>query len=239
MRRKAMRLALVLCLALIAAACGRQAQTPPAVSSAEQAAPAPVAGAAPALAAPVIEAAASVPAAKSAAPPAPAPPVWTVDPARSAIVVEGFMNKTQKPQSGAFGKWTAQIKFDPKDLPHSKVSVTISTASFRTGNTFYDGVLPDADWLSQDKFPTASFTASTFTGLGGGKYQAKGVLTVKGASFPVTLPFTLTINGVAADMKGALPLDLDTLAMGKENDPGREYAAKAVTVNVTVHATRS
>jgi len=165
-----------------------------------------------------------------------APPAWKVDAARSSIRFTGA-HTTLGAFTGAFKGWTAQIAFDPKDLPHSKVAVTIPTGGVKTGKDLIDAAWKDKEWFDVAAHPTASFTATSFKSLGVNKYAAAGILTIKGKAYQASLPFTLAIVGKAATMTGALTLDRTQLDIGMSSDPGADWVAKAVSVRIALRAT--
>ena len=223
-----------LALALLAAAC-----SPPSQTAASSAAMPPVeSAAAPASsAAPAIEPAASAPASSAAPAAKGVAAAWKVDAAASAI---GFTanHKTLGPLKANFKGWSAQIVFDPGDLAHSAVSVTIPTAGVKTGQELVDSAWPEAEWFDVKAHPNATFTATSFKSLGGDKYQADGTLNVKGKPYPTTLPFTLKIAGNAATATAALTLDRAKLNIGMQSDAAGEWVDKSVAVNIKVQATK-
>ena len=173
-----------------------------------------------------------------AAPAVAAPAAWKVDPARSAVSFNGA-HTTLGAFTGAFKGWTARISFDPADLAHSRVAVTIPTAGVKTGKDLIDAAWKDKEWFDVAAHPTASFSATRFKALGGNKYSAAGALTIKGKAYAATLPFTLAIEGKTATMNAALTLDRTKLNIGMSSDPGADWVAKAVTVKISLRATRS
>ena len=74
--------------------------------------------------------------------------------------------------------------------------------------------------------------------MGGNRYVADGTLTVKGVPYRLALPFTLTIAGNVATMRGTATLDRMTLKLGLESDASAEWVARETVVNVDVRATR-
>ena len=165
-----------------------------------------------------------------------APPIWTVDPA-SKLTFTGAMNG--EAFTGTFKRWTAQIAFDPKALAASKVAVQIDVASGSTGDGDRDTALPTDDWFSAAKFARASFVSKSFRDLGGGKYEATGDLTIRGATKPVTLPFTLVIAGDTAKMNGAVVLNRTAFGVGQGQWKTGEVVDTKVTVNVALTAHRA
>ncbi len=178
-------------------------------------------------------AAATAPLAAAAAP----APVWTVDPAASQV---GFASSfTGQAFSGRFTRWTAQIRFDPKNLAGSSVTATIDTGSAVTGDKDRDSSLPSADFFDVAKFPKATFTASQFKDLGGGRYQAIGQLSIRGVAKPLTLPFTLAITGAQAKMAGAAPINRLAFGVGQGQWQSTEAIPAAVNVTVSITAHRA
>jgi polyisoprenoid-binding protein YceI len=157
-----------------------------------------------------------------------APTTWQVDPANSKLGFHGTMSG--EAFSGVFRRWTAQIAFDPKALAASKAAVWIDVASATTGDADRDQALPTPDWFSAKVFPKASFVTRGFKDLGGGRYQAVGDLTIRGAHKPIVLPFTLNITGDTARMNGAVQLNRLDFGLGQ----GRWKTADVVDPNVTV-----
>jgi polyisoprenoid-binding protein YceI len=139
-------------------------------------------------------------------------PAWTVDGGarlgfRGTLSGEAF--------DGVFHRWNAQIAFDPKNLAGSKVVASVDVASAATGDSDRDSALPTADWFDAAKFPKAVFATRAFRDLGGGKYEAAGDLTLRGVTRPVTLPFTLQINGDKATLNGQTVIDRTAFGVGQ------------------------
>ena len=167
---------------------------------------------------------------------APAAPTWVVDKAASKIGFSGAMSG--QPFYGALRRWDATIRFDPKALATSSINVQIDTRSAATGDPSRDEALPSADWFSAAAFPRATFAANQFKDLGAGRYQAIGSLTLRGVTRPVTLPFTLDVQGEVATMQGALTLDRRAFGVGQGQFASGDTVAAAVRVNVSIRAKR-
>lgn len=163
-------------------------------------------------------------------------PAWTVDKAASRV---GFASSFSGDGfSGAFSRWSADIRFDPKNLPGSSVSAVIDTASAASGDKDRDQALPSADFFAAAQFPRASFVANRFVDLGGGRYQAVGTLTIRGVSKPLTLPFTLAITGAAAKMNASIAINRLAFGVGQGQWKATEAIPAAVTVTVAISAHR-
>ena len=164
-------------------------------------------------------------------------PAWTVDKAASRIGFQGAMNG--QGFAGGFGRWDAKIAFDPNNLAASQVTAVIDTGSAKTGDQTRDEALPTDDWFSVKVFPRATFVTRKITAAGPGRYLAQGELTIRNATHPVTLPFTLAIAGDTAKMSGSLPLDRSAFGVGQGQFKTGDTVALKVQVNIAVTAKRS
>ena len=125
----------------------------------------------------------------------------TVVPAQSEI---SFVSKQMGvPVEGKFKKWTAQIAFDPKKAEAGHVSFNIDTASAGFGSPETDAEVPKAAWFNVAKFPTASFASSAIKALGGGKFEVRGKLTIKGVAQDVVVPVSVTQAAAASTATGS------------------------------------
>lgn len=125
-------------------------------------------------------------------------------------VQEGTLNITVSQMgsdvSGTFSDWTADIAYseDPDaDGKHGDVTVTVSIPSLTLGSVTDQAMGPD--YFAAETHPTATFAADIIAQEDG--HVADGTLTIKDQSVPVTLPFTLSIDGDTATANGALTVD--------------------------------
>ena len=125
-------------------------------------------------------------------------------PAQSEI---GFVSKQMGvPVEGKFKKFDAQISFDTAKPDTSKIAFTIDTGSASLGSPESDAELPKAPWFGVAKFPQATFQSSAVKGLGGGKFEVAGKLTIKGNVRDVVVPVTLTQSGTSTTATGAFAI---------------------------------
>ncbi|MDR3532878.1 MAG: YceI family protein [Rhodopila sp.] len=162
---------------------------------------------------------------------------WAVDSAKSHLGFSGV--QTGAPFQGSFGKWSAEIAFDPAHPEAGHAKVTIDLASAKTGDTQRDNALPQAEWFDVKAFPQASFEATGFIAKGGNSYEAPGRLTIRGISKDVVLPFTLSINGDQASAKGHLNLVRTGFGVGQGPWATGEWVALDVGVDVDLVATKT
>lgn len=93
---------------------------------------------------------------------------------------------------GRFPDFATRLSFDPARLDAARLVVVIPLATATTGIDDYDGELRGGAFFNSAKFARARYTASKFRSLGGGRYAADGMLSLRGMKRPVTLEFTWT-----------------------------------------------
>lgn len=138
--------------------------------------------------------------------------------------------------TGGFANWTAEIAFHetPTEGRHGSVAVTIDTASLTLGSVTKQALEPE--FFDVATHPAASFGAEILPAPEG--YIAQGTLALRGVERPVTLPFTLEIDGDTARMTGSTTLDRRDFGMGQSY--GDETSVGfAVVVQVSLTATRN
>ncbi|HTK34673.1 MAG TPA: YceI family protein [Caulobacteraceae bacterium] len=164
-------------------------------------------------------------------------PAWTVDKANSKIRFKSAFSGMGF--EGGFGRWDAQINFDPNNLPASKAVISVELASVASGDADRDETLPSADWFNVARFPRAVFTTTAITAAGPGKYNAAGTLSLRGVTKPIVLPFTLVITGDTARMTGQVVLNRSNFGVGQGQFRTPDTVPYEVTVPVTVVAKRA
>ncbi|HMN45467.1 MAG TPA: YceI family protein [Povalibacter sp.] len=129
---------------------------------------------------------------------------WTMQPKDSTLTFVGTQAGAQF--QGAFDKFTADIRFDPKDLAASRFDVKIDTGSVNTKDRDRDDIIRGPDLFGSKQWPTAHYVAEKFTDKGSGKYSATGQLTLRDATKPVPIDFTFEIKDGNAWLKGQATL---------------------------------
>ncbi|MCJ2185864.1 YceI family protein [Novosphingobium beihaiensis] len=129
---------------------------------------------------------------------------------------------------GRFDQWSADILFDPDALAQSKITVRVPLLSVNTADGSRDSMLKGADFFGSAG--TAVFRSSRIRHLGGERYTASGTLSMNGVSRPVTLAFTLHIEGARADVTGSTKLDRTAFGIGQ----GQWASTDQIAANVDV-----
>jgi polyisoprenoid-binding protein YceI len=110
------------------------------------------------------------------------------------------------PVDGRFKKFEAKLKLDPKKPESGSVAIHIDMLSASLGVPETDSEMPKPTWFNAAKFPHASFESTSIQGLGGGKFEVSGKLTIKGTVRDLLLPVTITQNGANSTATGSFNL---------------------------------
>ncbi len=158
---------------------------------------------------------------------------WQVDTAKSTLTFKGsYQNEAF---DGTFRKFDATIAYDAADLAKSKFDVTIDLASADTGNGDRDDSLHGNDFFDVKKTPKAHFVTESFAKAADGSVEAKGSLTIRDKTRPVTLKVTFAENGNAATLDVATTLRRADFGLGASSD----WADVGADVPVHGHLTLS
>ncbi len=163
------------------------------------------------------------------------PVAWTVQKGSSLGFTATWSGEAIQ---GQFKTWTADILFSPQALDRSKVTVAVDMASAGTGDAQRDESLPSGDFFDTAEHPKATFTATKFRKTGEDKYVADGTLELRGVKKPLSLPFTLKIDGDTATARGVTTLDRTTFGVGQGEWASTDQIAASVKVSFSLTAKR-
>lgn len=157
---------------------------------------------------------------------------WVVEQGEIAFTV----TQTRQPVRGRFTRWSADIAFEPVPVAgqHGTVRVEIDVTSLALGAVTVEALAPE--FFDAGSHPLAVFEAEILPGDDDG-FLAQGTLVLKGAQQPVTLPFTLQLDGETARMAGRVTLDRRDFVIGPSY---RDEATVGfeVGVEISLQATR-
>lgn len=161
---------------------------------------------------------------------------WNVDYAKSRL---GFtVLWSGEPFSAQFRHWSADIDFDPKDVAHARVAVNVDLASEASDEPDFDSGLKGAQGFETSRFPVARFVVKSVMPKSGNSYIANATLGIRGVSRAVTLPFSLTISGSTAHMRGTAHMIRTDFGLGQGEWAAPTPVSHDVTVTVDLTATK-
>jgi cytochrome b561/polyisoprenoid-binding protein YceI len=175
-----------------------------------------------------VPAPASAPTATAAAPAA-APGQWRVEEGTLSFAIAQMGAKVE----GRFATFAAEITFDPAAAGEEvgRVAVSVDIASLSLGSVTAQALAPD--FFDAATHPQARFTATLHRA--GAGYEARGTLSLRGVERPLTLPFTLALDGARATMAGEVTLDRRDFGLGAAY-PDEATVGFAATVRVALTA---
>ncbi|MGE3972664.1 MAG: YceI family protein [Porticoccaceae bacterium] len=91
---------------------------------------------------------------------------------------------------GRFARFDGSLALDVKDLPASRVSVSIDVSSIDSGVPKLDEHLQSADFFDVAQFPRMQFESTKVEGSGD-QFKVTGNLTLHGITKPVTLDVSM------------------------------------------------
>jgi len=166
---------------------------------------------------------------------------YKIDPVHSTVAFS-VKHMVVNTVHGHFNDWNGQIIYDDKDPSKSSVNVTIKTASINTDNGSRDTHLKSPDFLDVQKFPEITFQSKSVEKKADG-FVAHGVLTIRGVSKDVELPFK--INGPISVGSGNLLGAEASLTINRQDygvswsqslAPGELVVANDVKIDINVEA---
>jgi polyisoprenoid-binding protein YceI len=161
---------------------------------------------------------------------------WTIDPARSRIAFR--VEQIGKAIAGRIGSWTGIIVLDPQDLAAARIDIRMDMRSTATGARDVDDLLLGRDFLDVAHSPEARFTSESVSRASGDGYRAHGRLVIRDVAREVTLPFTLHIENGQANAHGSLAINRLDYGVGRNEWAATTYVGNAVSIDITVFASR-
>ena len=157
---------------------------------------------------------------------------WSVAPDKSSVAFEA--NGSGYTTNGTFGKYRAEVEFDP-DLPaETAIRVQLDMTSAGTGNSEVDDALKSADFFDPKRFPAAQFVARGARQTGNGHYTLDGQLTLKGVTKPISLPFSVDIKNGTATVAAETKINRLDFGVGPETIAGLAIDKDVkLTINLT------
>ncbi|MEO9514594.1 MAG: cytochrome b/b6 domain-containing protein [Paracoccaceae bacterium] len=153
---------------------------------------------------------------------------WAVQDGTITFTITQFGSQVQ----GQFADWTAAIRFDEELLAQKAgdVDVQIAIPSMTVGSVTNQALGPD--FFDVTIHPTAQFTADIVQIVDG--YSANGTLTIRGATRPLEMPFSLSLDGDTANVAAKLTLDRRDFGIG---DNMADEGSLGFSVNVEIKLT--
>ncbi len=156
-------------------------------------------------------------------------PVFAIAPAGESSVT--FFVKASVALKGTFEKWDASVTFTSPELSTAVLDIKIQADSVSTGSGMKDGKLKSKDFFNAKDDPLITFHSTKFTQTGPDTIEVDGDFTIRGATKPEKLVFTVTGAGTGVgSIKGTMAFDRKDYGMNK----GIPFVTIADRVEVSV-----
>ena len=160
------------------------------------------------------------------------PPVWAIQPGgRLGFTVTSGSDSYR----GSFSDWNGNISFDPENPETADLRITVRLASADLGDATMNATLQGAEFFGSAANPTATWRSTSVRKTGPNRYSANGTLSLKGASRPQSLNFTLSGEGLRRHVEGSATIDRTAFAVG--TGEAAQGMATSVSLNFAFDAT--
>jgi polyisoprenoid-binding protein YceI len=141
--------------------------------------------------------------------------------------------------AGRFRSFIAFVRFDPHGPGSGSIDLRVDSESIITDDAGAAAIARQSNWLNVVRYPEILFHSRGIRSLGGNQYVADGVLSLKGISRPLSVPFTWTDAGSAARLHGKIKIRRSTYGIGGDSVGSTSPIAPAIGDEVAVSFTIS
>ena len=109
-----------------------------------------------------------------------------IDAAKSTIVAT--FKQEGVPVEAPFKRFSGRIAYDPANVAASSATLDVETGSIDLGSEDYNAEARKKSWFDSTTHPQATFRSTAIKAGASGRFDATGVLTIKGKAQNVTVP---------------------------------------------------
>ena len=110
------------------------------------------------------------------------------------------------PIEAQFKRFSATIEYDAANSQAAKASVVIDTKSLDLGDTEYNKVVAQKEWLDTARYPSANFNLVSIKTSSGNTLLVIGKLTIKGKTADLSIPVMVKAENGANVFEGRIPI---------------------------------
>lgn len=166
------------------------------------------------------------------------PKDWYVVGTQSTLEFTATQNDS--PLRGTISAFKIAIAFSPELVEQSRVQMDINVKDIHLSYQQADDAIKTADWFDMAKFPLVKFSSTHITHSAGNNYVAEGNLTIRDATLPVILHFTLEeYTDNRARVKGEATLNRNAFGVGQGEWKSTDVIKDEVAVNFDLIAQSS
>jgi polyisoprenoid-binding protein YceI len=155
---------------------------------------------------------------------------WFIDQTASHVIFTATFEGTKF--NGRIAGITGTVVFDPESPQAGRINVSFDVRSADVGSPDLNNGLALPEWFDFAHYPVARFVSDSITVRSPSSYEANGVLTIKGISRPVTLPFSFEMDSRSAVIRGTTTLRRTDFNVGE----GDWASGEAIGLDVRLDA---
>ncbi|MEJ2384751.1 MAG: YceI family protein [Xanthomonadales bacterium] len=142
-----------------------------------------------------------------------------------------------QPLDGVFRRFRVEMPVEPATGEPGGLRVVIATGSADMNDADVNQELRTTIFFDADRFPDAVFTSDTISRAPDGTYSAAGAIEVKGATYPLSVPFRLRDTGGARELTGEVSVSRLAWRIGLGEWAQTDLIADEVVVRFRVEFT--
>jgi polyisoprenoid-binding protein YceI len=135
---------------------------------------------------------------------------------------------------GSFKQFTTDLAFDEQNLAGSSLDVKVQISSLDTQDKDRDQTLAGADLFDVQKFPDATFVASSLARNANGKVEAAGKLTLRGVTRDLRIPLVIKPTATGLELTGETSINRLDYGIGQGEWKSTEWVGDTVKLNYKV-----
>jgi polyisoprenoid-binding protein YceI len=115
---------------------------------------------------------------------------------------------------GTIGGVQGSIAFDPANLNTSTIEATADANTLNTDNDLRDEHIKGESYFNVAAYPKITMSSTAFKHKGGSNYTGTFNVSIKGITKPVEVPFSYTVTGSSAQLKGSFKIKRSDFGIG-------------------------
>ena len=159
-------------------------------------------------------------------------PLWNIDQSQSYLRFTA--DQAGAPFTGSWQRWSADIRFDPSNLPASSARVRVDATSPATGDNDRDSTLLKPEWFDSSVHPEVIFRSIGIFAAESGGYTATGTLRIRNNEYPIRLSFSHERMNDKDTITGSVDLDRIELGLGTGEWTDTSWVGQQVKVEFQV-----
>jgi polyisoprenoid-binding protein YceI len=118
------------------------------------------------------------------------------------------------PVDAPFKTFTGRIVYDSANVAASSAELEVAVGTLDIGDEAYNEEVRKKQWFDVATYPKATFKSTAIKATGPGRFDATGVLTVKGKSLTITVPITTKTSADGVAFEGKFVLSRKAFGLG-------------------------